>query len=323
VVGAGLSGIGAACQLTAAFPERTVAVLESREASGGTWDLFRYPGVRSDSDMFTFGYRWRPWPSDTALADGHLILEYVRTVAREYGVDELIRYRHTVTSADFDTASARWTVQVDTPDGPTTLTADVLWGCTGYYDYDQGHRPAFPGEEQFTGQIVHPQFWPEDLDYAGKNVVVIGSGATAVTLVPSMAPTAGHVTMLQRTPTYIVPQPDRDAVARRLSFLPYKAIYPVVRWKNVVRLVGVYQLSQRFPQQMKGVFRRLTEPMLPDTVDYAEHFQPSYDPWDQRLCVVPNGDLFKALRSGKASVVTDTIDTFTATGIRTSSGEEL
>ncbi|WP_232677293.1 NAD(P)/FAD-dependent oxidoreductase [Nocardioides sp. R-C-SC26] len=323
IVGAGLSGIGAACQIKAGHPHRSVAILESRDVSGGTWDLFRYPGIRSDSDMFTFGYRWRPWPSDTALADGELILDYLRTVAEENGVDKLIRYRYKVIAADWSSADARWTVRVDHDGAELTLTCYFLWGATGYYDYEEGHRPEFPGEETFAGQIVHPQFWPEDLDYAGKNVVVIGSGATAVTLVPSMSPTAGHVTMLQRTPTYILPQPARDPLAVALRRLPTAVSYPVVRGSNILKLVANYQLAQRFPTRAKGFVRKFTERQLPDGVSYDKHFQPPYNPWDQRLCVVPNSDLFRALRSGKASVVTDTIETFTPTGIRTTDGTEL
>ncbi|CAN5193075.1 NAD(P)/FAD-dependent oxidoreductase [soil metagenome] len=323
IVGAGLSGIGAACQLKTGHPDRSIAILESREASGGTWDLFRYPGIRSDSDMFTFGYRWRPWPGDTALADGDRILDYVRTVAEEYDVDKLIRYRYRVTAADWDTATARWTVQVEHDGAALTMTCSFLWGCTGYYDYDEGHAPVFPGVDDFAGELVYPQFWPEDLDYAGKNVVVIGSGATAVTLVPSMSPTAGHVTMLQRTPTYIIPQPGTDSWAKRLAPLPEKLTYPIVRWKNVLRMVASYQLTRKFPEKSKALMRKFTEPQLPDGIAYEEHFQPPYNPWDQRLCVVPNSDLFKALRSGKADVVTDTIETFTPTGIRLTSGAEL
>ncbi len=323
IVGAGLSGIGAACQLATGHPDRTVAILESRDASGGTWDLFRYPGIRSDSDMFTFGYRWRPWASDTALADGGLILDYLRTVAEEYEVDKLIRYRYRVTAADWDSATSRWTVTADHDGAEVTMTCSFLWGCTGYYDYDEGHAPVFPGADSFSGELVHPQFWPEDLDYAGKKVVVIGSGATAVTLVPSMAPTAGHVTMLQRTPTYILPQPGTDSWAKRLAPLPDAITYPIVRWKNVLRLVASYQLARRFPKQSKAAVRKLTEAQLPEGTSYDEHFQPPYNPWDQRLCVVPEGDLFRALRGGNASIVTDTIETLTPTGITLTSGEEL
>lgn len=323
IIGAGLSGIGAACQLSEAHPGRSYAVLESRDVSGGTWDLFRYPGIRSDSDMFTFGFKWRPWPSDKALADGAMILEYLRTVAEEYGVDEKIRYRHRVTALDWNSEAQHWVVSIERDGEPITMTAGFVWGCTGYYDYAEGHRPEFPGEQGFAGQIVHPQHWPEDLDYAGKRVVVIGSGATAVTLVPSMSPTAGHVTMLQRTPTYILPQPDRDPLARLLSPLPHAVAYPIVRWKNVLQLVGSYQFAQRFPERAKGMIRNFTERQLPEGTSYDENFQPPYNPWDQRLCVVPNSDLFRALRSGKASVVTDTIETFTPTGIKLTSGEEL
>ncbi len=323
IVGAGLSGIGAACQLKTGHPDRSLAILEAREASGGTWDLFRYPGIRSDSDMFTFGYRWRPWPGDTALADGDLILDYVRTVAEEYDVDKLIRYRYRVTAADWDSATARWTVSIDHDGAPLTMTASFLWGCSGYYDYDEGHAPVFPGAEDFAGQLIHPQFWPEDLDYAGKKVVVIGSGATAVTLVPAMSPTAGHVTMLQRTPTYIIPQPGTDSWAKLLAPLPDALTYPIVRWKNVLRLVASYQLARRFPEKSKAAVRKFTERQLPEGVSYDEHFQPPYNPWDQRLCAVPDSDFFKALRSGKAGVVTDTIETFTENGIRLTSGEEL
>lgn len=323
IVGAGLSGIGAACQLRTGHPDRTLAILESRDASGGTWDLFRYPGIRSDSDMFTFGYRWRPWPSDTALADGGLILDYVRTVAEEYDVDKLVRYRYRVTAAAWDSATARWTVTIDHDGAELTMTCGFLWGCTGYYDYDEGHAPVFPGVESYAGQVVHPQFWPDDLDYAGKKVVVIGSGATAVTLVPSMSPTAERVTMLQRTPTYILPQPGTDTWATHLARLPDAIKYPVVRWKNVLRLVASYQLARKFPRQATAMVRKFTEPQLPEGMSYDEHFQPPYNPWDQRLCVVPNSDLFRALRSGKADVVTDTIRTFNATGIETTSGRQL
>ncbi|GAB2774557.1 NAD(P)/FAD-dependent oxidoreductase [Nocardioides salsibiostraticola] len=323
IIGAGLSGIGAACQLRTSHPNRSIALLETRDTSGGTWDLFKYPGIRSDSDMFTFGYRWRPWASDTALADGELILNYVRTVAKEYGVDRLIRYRHRVTGADWDSATSRWTVRVDIDGEPTTITCNLLWGASGYYNYDRGHVVEFPGQQDFTGQVIHPQHWPEDLDYTGKKVVVIGSGATAVTLVPSMADKTEHITMLQRTPTYILPMPNRDPLAKLLAPLPQKVVYPIVRWKNVLMMVGSYKFSRRFPDAMKKVVRKAAEASLPDHVSFDEHFQPAYNPWDQRLCVIPNGDLFKALSSGDASIVTDTIETFDETGIRLTSGEHL
>ena len=323
VVGAGLSGIGAACQITEAFPDKTVAVLERREASGGTWDLFRYPGIRSDSDMFTFGFHWRPWPSDTALADGPLILDYLRTVAQEYGVDRLIRYRHRVLGADWSSEAAAWTVRVEVDGEQRTLTASFLYGCTGYYDYDQGHQPDFPGAEQFAGRLIHPQHWPEDLDYAGKRVVVIGSGATAVTLVPAMAPTAEHVTMLQRSPSYVMTRAGRDPVARALRRLPAKVSYPAARWSNILLAIGTYALARSRPGTVRKILRSATQKQLPEDFDVDTHFNPTYDPWDQRLCFVPDGDLFTSLRRGEASIVTDTIETFTERGIRLTSGEEL
>jgi monooxygenase len=324
IVGAGLSGIGAACRLRTEHPQRSLAVLEAREASGGTWDLFRYPGIRSDSDMFTFGFKWRPWPGDTALADGPSILEYLRTVAREYAVDELIRYRHRVVRASWDSATDLWTVEVDRDGEILTLTTHLLWACGGYYDYEQGFSPELPGQDAFRGTVVHPQHWPEDLDYAGKNVVVIGSGATAVTLVPAMANAgAGHVTMLQRSPTYILSLPGRDPLATRLRRLPTRISYPIVRWKAILLAVATYQLAQRRPQLVKNLIRKLTAKQLPAGVDVDVHFKPAYNPWDQRLCFVPDGDLFQAMRAGRASVVTDHIDTFTETGIRLRSGAEL
>ncbi len=324
IIGAGLSGIGAACRLRTEHPLRSVAVLEAREASGGTWDLFRYPGIRSDSDMFTFGFKWRPWPGDTALADGASILEYLRTVAREYAVDELIRYRHRVVSASWDSGTDLWTVEVDHDGEVLTFTTSLLWACGGYYDYDQGFSPELPGQERFHGPVVHPQHWPEDLDYAGKKVVVIGSGATAVTLVPALAEAgAGHVTMLQRSPTYILSLPGRDPLATRLRRLPTRVSYPIVRWKAILLAVATYQLAQRRPELVKSLIRKMTAKQVPAGVDVDVHFKPAYNPWDQRLCFVPDGDLFKAMRAGRASVVTDHIDTFTETGIRLRSGEQL
>ncbi|MEV7430731.1 NAD(P)/FAD-dependent oxidoreductase [Nocardioides sp. NPDC092400] len=323
VIGAGLSGIGAACRLREEHPGRSLAVLEMREVSGGTWDLFRYPGIRSDSDMFTFGYRWRPWPSDTALADGQLILDYLRTVAEEHGVDRLIRYRHKVLGASWDSDTSRWTVRVSTPEGEKALTTDLLWSCAGYYDYESGHSPVFPGQDDFAGRLVHPQQWPEDLDTTGKKVVVIGSGATAVTLVPALAGTAEHVTMLQRSPTYILSRPGRDPWAKALAKLPAKVSYPIVRWKNILLAIGTYKLAKSRPRVVKGVVRAGVRRQLPEHVDVDTHFKPSYDPWDQRLCFVPDGDLFKVLRSGDASIVTAAIDTFTEKGIRLTDGSEL
>ena len=324
IVGAGLSGIGAACRLRTDHPGRSIAILEAREASGGTWDLFRYPGIRSDSDMFTFGFRWRPWAGERALADGASILDYLRTVASEYGVDRLIRYRHRVVAASWDSATARWTVEVDRDGEAVTLTAGFLWGCSGYYDYDRGFSPDFPGLEDFGGTVVHPQHWPEDLDYAGKRVVVIGSGATAVTLVPAMAERgAEHVTMLQRSPTYVLSLPGDDPLAKRLRRLPTKVSYPVVRWKAILVATLFFQASRRWPDKVRGLIRKQTQAQLPAGVDVDTHFRPAYNPWDQRLCFVPDGDLFKAMRHGQASVVTDHIESFTESGIALRSGEHL
>lgn len=323
IVGAGLSGIGAAARLRTEHPGKSVAILEARDTLGGTWDLFRYPGIRSDSDMFTFGFKWRHWEGDVALADGPSILSYITDIAREYRVDRLIRYRHRVVSASWDSDTCLWTVEVDHDGTPVTLTTNLLWGCGGYYDYDSGYTPEFPGQADFRGPVIHPQHWPEDLDYTGKKVVVIGSGATAVTLVPAMAKDAEHVTMLQRSPTYVLSLPGRDPIARRLGWLPSKLRYQVVRAKAIALTVATYQLAQRRPDFVKKVIRAGVAKQLPPGMDVDTHFKPAYNPWDQRLCFVPDGDLFKAFRAGTASVVTDHIESFTETGIRLRSGEEL
>ncbi len=326
IVGAGLSGIGAACHLRRECPRKSFAVLEGREASGGTWDLFRYPGIRSDSDMFTLGYSFRPWQEAQAIADGPSILRYIRETARDHGIEQRIRYQHRVVRAEWSSPETRWTVEVQRADSGETLqmTCDFLFGCTGYYRYDEGYTPVFEGQERFGGQIVHPQHWPEDLDYEGKRVVVIGSGATAVTLVPSMAPRAAHVTMLQRSPSYILSLPARDPIASLLRRrLPARAVYPIVRWKNVLLATAMFQLSRRAPGFVKRVLRKGVEKQLPAGYDVDTHFTPRYDPWDQRLCLVPDGDLFKALRAGDASIVTDQIETFTETGLKLASGAEL
>ncbi|HEX5762902.1 MAG TPA: NAD(P)/FAD-dependent oxidoreductase [Solirubrobacterales bacterium] len=326
IVGAGLSGIGAAWQLQKEHPHRSYAILEARGALGGTWDLFRYPGIRSDSDMHTLGYRFRPWTAEKSITDGQSILDYIGETAREAGIDRRIRYHHRVVRAEWSSEEARWTVEVERSDtGETlTLTCDFLWTCSGYYRYDEGYRPDFPGRERFGGEIVHPQHWPEDLDYAGKRVVVIGSGATAVTLVPAMAKDAAQVTMLQRSPTYIVSQPAADRVANGLRrFLPDRAAYSIVRWKNVLLQTAVYQLSRRRPGAVKRLVRRGLERALPAGFDIDTHFTPRYDPWDQRLCLVPDGDLFTALGDGSASIVTDRIEAFTEDGIRLESGRQL
>ncbi|MGY1591485.1 flavin-containing monooxygenase [Geodermatophilus sp. SYSU D00708] len=326
IVGAGLSGIGAACHLQRECADRSYAVLEAREGVGGTWDLFRYPGVRSDSDMFTLGYSFKPWTSARAIADGPSIRAYVQETAREHGVDRHIRFGTRVVSAEWSTDEARWTVTAErTGTGePVRLTCSWLSVCSGYYRYDEGYRPRFPGEERFRGPIVHPQHWPEDLEYAGKRVVVIGSGATAVTLVPSLAETAAHVTMLQRTPSYVISLPGRDALADALRrWLPARAVYPVVRWKNVLTSTASYQFSRRRPAAMRRFIQRLAGKQLPPGFDVDTHFGPPYDPWDQRLCLVPDGDLFRAVREGRASIVTDRIAGFTGTGIALESGAEL
>ncbi|WP_433384391.1 flavin-containing monooxygenase [Micromonospora sp. KLBMP9576] len=326
IVGAGLSGIGAACHLRRHCPEKTYAVLESRDAVGGTWDLFRYPGVRSDSDMFTLGYSFKPWTDPKAIADGDSIRDYVRRTADEYGVTDHVRLRHRVLRADWDGESARWTVHAHRDDTAetVTLTCSFLFACAGYYRYDAGYTPAFAGTERFAGRIVHPQHWPADLDHTGKRVVVIGSGATAVTLVPAMAERAAHVTMLQRSPTYVIALPSRDVLADALRrWLPAKTAYPVVRWKNILLSTANFQLSRRAPALVRKLLLRAARGRLPAGYDVDRHFSPRYDPWDQRLCVVPDGDLFSALARGAASVVTDTVDTFTERGVRLRSGAEL
>ncbi len=328
IIGAGLSGIGAACHLQVECPEKSYAVLESRGAIGGTWDLFRYPGVRSDSDMFTLGYAFRPWTGARSIADGAAIREYIQETAGEYGVEEKIRFHHQVLSADWSSADARWTVTVrrtgNGTDETVRITCSWLSVCSGYYRYDEGFRPEFPGEERFNGELIHPQHWPEGFDATGKRIVVIGSGATAVTLVPNLADDAAHVTMLQRTPSYILSLPGKDPLAQRLSsVLPAKVAYPIVRWKNVLTTTALFQASRRWPHGVRKLIRRLTEKQLPAGFAIDTHFNPPYDPWDQRLCLVPDGDLFRTLRDGKASMVTDRIATLTETGIDLESGEHL
>jgi monooxygenase len=326
IVGAGLSGVGAGYHLQANCPGKTYAILEARDASGGTWDLFRYPGIRSDSDMFTLGYSFRPWKEAKAIADGPSILDYVRETARDHGIDQRIRFGHRVVRAEWSTDDARWTVEAQRGDTGETvsLTCGFLYNCTGYYRYDEGYTPDFAGTERFAGRIVHPQHWPEDLDYAGKRVVVVGSGATAVTLVPALAEQAEHVTMLQRSPSYVLSLPGRDPIADVLRrFLPPKVAYPIVRWKNVLLTMLFFQLSRRAPKVAKALIRKSVEKQLPAGYDIDTHFTPRYDPWDQRVCLVPDGDLFTAIREGSASVATDRIDTFTETGLRLASGAEL
>lgn len=326
IVGAGLSGIGAAHHLQDAFPGRSYAIFEARDTLGGTWDLFRYPGIRSDSDMHTLGYRFRPWTEAKTITDGGSILEYVRGTARETGIERRIRFGHRVLRAEWSSEECRWTVEAERGDDGKTVsvTCNYLFCCSGYFRYDEGYTPDFPGIKRFRGEVVHPQHWPRDLDYAGKRVVVIGSGATAVTLVPAMAEKAAQVTMLQRSPSYIASLPAEDPVARLLCrLLPHRAVYAIVRWKNVLLQLGVYQLSRRRPQAVKKLIRRGIERALPAGYDIDTHFTPRYDPWDQRMCLVPDGDLFEAISSGEASVVTDRIATFTEHGIELESGERL
>ncbi len=324
IVGAGLSGIGAACHLKIHCPGKTYAVLEAREAIGGTWDLFRYPGVRSDSDMFLLGYSFRPWTEAQSIAGGPAILNYIRETAAAYDVDRHIRFRHQVKRASWSSDQALWTVEAETDGAAVRFTCNFLFMCSGYYDYAGGHAPVFAGSERFRGQIVHPQHWPDDLAYAGKRVVVIGSGATAVTLVPAMAAQAAHVTMLQRSPTYVVARPAEDGfvnmVRRRL---PAKLAHGVTRWRNVLFEMYFYQLSRRKPAFVKKEILKQARIHLGPDYDVNTHFSPRYNPWDQRMCLVPDGDLFKALREGAASVVTDTVQCLTETGIKLGSGAEL
>jgi monooxygenase len=332
IIGAGLSGIGAARYLQERCPWASFTILEARESIGGTWDLFRYPGVRSDSDMYTLGYSFKPWPGDKSLADGPSILSYVREAASETGVEACIRYHHRVVAADWSSDEARWTITAERtgPEGdpstgdPVTISAGFVFSCTGYYRYDQGHQPDFAGVERFAGTLVHPQHWPADLDHPGKRVVVIGSGATAVTLVPAMAETAAHVTMLQRSPTYItsVPQEDKLALLVRRYVKGPKA-GPVIRWLKAVLGVVMFTVSRRRPEMVKKLLRKGLVAGLPADYDIDTHFTPSYQPWDQRMCAIPDGDLFEAIKGGRASVVTDHIDTFTETGIKLRSGAEL
>jgi monooxygenase len=321
IVGAGLSGIGAAWRLQRQRAQDTYAILEARDAIGGTWDLFRYPGVRSDSDMFTLSYPFRPWRERESLASGDKIRRYIEETADEAGITRHIRFGTRVTSAAWSSADARWTVHTA---GGETLTCGFLYGCAGYYDYTAGYQPDFPGLGDFTGTLVHPQFWPDDLDYRGKRVVIIGSGATAVTLVPAMAADAAHVTMLQRSPSYVTPLPDRDViadVARRI--LPPKAANRVARAKNILLTQGFYQLAKRRPKLVRRALRAVAVRFLKNPGYVDEHFTPHYDPWDQRLCVIPSGDLYTSITTGRASVVTDHIDTFVPGGIRLKSGTTL
>ena len=327
IIGAGLSGIGAAHALSDKCPDKRYLILERRQAIGGTWDLFRYPGIRSDSDMYTLSYSYKPWSNRKAIADGPDIKRYIEEIAEDSGAIHNIRFQRRVVSANWSSQRSRWEVVAKATDASGAeheehYEARFLFSCSGYYSYDEGYRPDFPNEQNFKGQIIHPQFWPEDLDYAGKRVVVIGSGATAVTLIPAMAKTAAHVTMLQRSPSYVVARPQRDGIAQSLQkWLPLQAAHSLTRWKNVFLTQFFYKIARNRPDQFKQRVLHMVKTQVGD-VD-MKHFTPDYKPWDQRVCAVPDGDLFRDVRAGRASVVTDTIDSFTENGIRLGSGETL
>lgn len=326
IVGAGLSGIGAACRLRSDLPGATCAILEARAASGGTWDLFRFPGVRSDSDMFTLGYSFRPWSKSHAIAAGGDILRYLRETAAEFGVDRQISYHSRVAAAGWSSDAARWTVTVeDTQTGARSeRTCGFLYLCPGYYRYDEGYTPDWPGQDSFAGTIVHPQQWPDGLDLAGKCVVVIGSGATAATILPAIADTAAHVTMLQRSPSFVLSMPNRDPIADLLrKVLPARRAYAAVRWKNARMATAIYGFCRRHPARARAILQNSAARQLPEGYDIATHFTPAYEPWDQRMCLVPDGDFFAAIKAGKAEVVTDHIAEFTGAGLRLRSGAEL
>lgn len=325
IIGAGLSGIGAAVHLQQQCPRQTFAVLEARGAIGGTWDLFRYPGIRSDSDMFTLGYRFKPWTNPKAIADGEDIRSYICEAAAENGIDRKIRYQHKVISADWSSRSAHWNLQVRRADTGEmlTFTSRFIFCCAGYYKYDSAFSPEFAGRESFPGTVVHPQFWPQDLNYAGKRIVVIGSGATAVTLVPALAERGGKVTMLQRSPGYVVSLPNRDPVSEGLrKVLPDSAVYSLGRVRNVLFQMTLFNLSRSRPEAMRKFLTGQVKKQVGPGVD-MQHFTPKYNPWDERLCAVPDGDLFRTLRDGKADIVTDHIERFTPAGILLKSGREL
>lgn len=324
VVGAGISGIGAAYHLQKFCPDRSFVVLEGRSDIGGTWDLFRYPGVRSDSDMHTLGFRFKPWTDAKSIADGPSIMKYLRETVREHGIDQKIRFDSRVVRADWSSDTATWTLTVRRPHGDETIECKFLFMCSGYYSYKKGHDPEFAGRDRFRGRIVHPQEWPDDLDHRGRRVVVIGSGATAMTIVPSMAATAEHVTMLQRSPTYVVARPDHDAISDFLrKFLPEKVAYAITRKKNTVLGGFFYNRTRTRPAMVRRKLLDGVRGALGPDFDVDTHFTPSYDPWDQRLCLLPNGDLFRAINDGRVSVVTDHVDTFTEKGIFLKSGREL
>jgi monooxygenase len=326
IVGGGLSGIDAAYHLQTHCRRKSYVILENRDAVGGTWDLFRYPGIRSDSDMYTFGYSFHPWQKNSSISDGESIRTYIRETAEAYGIDRHIRFRHRVKSASWSSADALWTVELERgPERePVRLTCNFLFACTGYYDYAAGYAPAFAGAEKFRGRLVHPQHWPQDLDYTGKRVVVIGSGATAITIIPAMAETAAQVTMLQRSPSYIVSRPSQDAFALWLRRrLPIKLAYAIARWRNALYGLYLYNRCRRQPELIKRWIVGQVRQQLGPGYDVKTHFTPRYNPWDQRMCLAPDADFFHAIKGGKADVVTDEIEAFTETGVRLRSGQEL
>ena len=326
IIGAGLSGIGTACQLLERFPDLDFRILEGRERMGGTWDLFRYPGIRSDSDMHTLGYHFKPWTNPKAIADGPAILDYIRETAREHDVERRIHYQHRLKAAAWSSTTNRWTLTVEVGESGEEhrVSCRILLMCAGYFRYEHGYRPDFPGEERFKGTLVHPQLWPGDLDYSGKKIVIVGSGATAVTLLPELAKTAQHVTMLQRSPTYMIAFPDEDLIANVLRWLlPDKLAYRITRWKNIRLQSFIFRFARKRPGFVRRLLVGHARRMLGKEYDVDRHFNPEYDPWDQRLCLVPNDDLFETIKSGKGSVVTDHIRTFTETGIEIASGEVL
>lgn len=322
IIGAGISGIGCACHLTRELPNKTWAIIEARNDLGGTWDLFKYPGIRSDSDLHTFSYEFKPWPSPNSIASAAEIMTYLRDAADEYGVSDNIHYQNRVVSADWDSDSGLWTLGVHGPSGLIHAKCQWVFSATGYYDYEEAFRPEFPEEDSFGGDLIHPQFWPEGYDYAGKNVAIIGSGATAVTLLPAMATTAAHVTQIQRTPTYVLPRPKQDSLAKFLkSFLSPQQAHDIMRWKNTRLQRYFYLFCQRFPKAARRFIRKANAKHLPESYPLDTHFNPPYDPWDQRLCAAPDGDFFDALRNGQATIKTGDIDRFETNGVRMKSGE--
>lgn len=324
IVGAGMSGVDAGYRIQSLCKDKSYLILEMRDRIGGTWDLFRYPGVRSDSDMYTLGFPFRPWASEVSIARGDAIRDYVEDTAREFGIDQHIRFGHRVIGADWSPTEGKWTVETEHNGVARRITCSFLFACSGYYDYSEGYRPRWEGETDFKGRIVHPQFWPDDLDVSGKKVAVIGSGATAVTLVPSLAEEAAHVTMVQRSPTYIVARPSRDRIAGVLQrLLPRKTAGAAVRWKNVLLTIFMYHRTRKKPERAADWIKSMARKQLPDNYPVEQHFSPRYNVWDQRLCLVPDGDLFASIRSGKTSVATGAIDRFTPTGLRLATGEDV